>query len=382
MKIVKCRFLATPLASNPWRKQAIPLILGFGLVIHSVHGILFFHESDPEHNTTAPSGEFANSGWERQGEWGNFLGTPIAPNLFITASHVQGSVGDTFVWQGKEYATIERFDDPDSDVRIWKVCGSFAEFAPLYASRNEVGKTAIVFGRGTQRGEEVNVQDLLGEELKGWRWGEADHRMRWGINQVSEITRDGVGPPLLGSQPNGVGDLLKLPFNQDGGDHEAHLSTGDSGGGLFLNEAGTWKLAGILYAVDGPYNTSNSGQGFNAAVFDEGGLYEGGEGNWSQNPDLPIAQAGSFYATRISSHTDWINQVIEQEQGDSEPILLSTDAPGNEFVPVLEAQVDPASRTIEFPVPQGTSFFILQHCVELEIVSIATLEGSLALKYK
>jgi len=34
-----------------------------------------------------------------------------------------------------------------------------------------------------------------------------------------------------------------------------------------------WKLAGINYAVQGPYNRNEFGDGFNAAIFDLRGLY-------------------------------------------------------------------------------------------------------------
>jgi len=44
----------------------------------------------PTRNTSAPSSMLYNSGWQWEGKWGGFLGTPIAPNYFITAGHVGG----------------------------------------------------------------------------------------------------------------------------------------------------------------------------------------------------------------------------------------------------------------------------------------------------
>ena len=35
--------------------------------------------SDAGRNTAAPTGSLANSGWQYQGQWAGFLGTPIAP---------------------------------------------------------------------------------------------------------------------------------------------------------------------------------------------------------------------------------------------------------------------------------------------------------------
>jgi hypothetical protein len=74
----------------------------------------------------------------------------------------------------------------------------FPTFAPLFGS-GEVGKTAAIFGRGTQRGEEV----LSNTTLAGWQWGAADHVLRWGTNEISGI----------GSNSPGVNDLLKAKFD-------------------------------------------------------------------------------------------------------------------------------------------------------------------------
>jgi len=47
--------------------------------------------------------------------------------------------------------------------------------------------------------------------------------------------------------------LLKLTFSRNGLTNEGALSGGDSGGGVFINDSGKWKLAGINYLVDGPF---------------------------------------------------------------------------------------------------------------------------------
>jgi len=57
-----------------------------------VHAVLFYATGDPTYNTLPPGGNLTNSGWQFEGLWGGFLGTPIAPNYFIAAQHVGGSV--------------------------------------------------------------------------------------------------------------------------------------------------------------------------------------------------------------------------------------------------------------------------------------------------
>src|SRR5438067_85648 len=118
-------------------------------------------------NKSAPTGTLAGSGWQWQGNWGAFTGTPIAKNYFIAASHIGGSVGQTLTLNGKSYTTTAMFDDPNSDLRIWKTSQSFSSWAPIYTGSGEVGKTAVLFGRGTARGSAVNVNG----SIHGWPWG-------------------------------------------------------------------------------------------------------------------------------------------------------------------------------------------------------------------
>ena len=260
----------------------------------TAHAIIFYSTGDSSHNTNAPTGALTNSGWQYQGAWSTFSGTVISSNAFITAKHVGGSVGDPFTFQGVQYTTTASFDSLDSDLRIWRVAGQFPISAPLYAKRNENGKNLVVIGRGTQRGAEVRINN----RLKGWQWGPGDGVQRWGQNRVSGVFHGGAE----------LGEVLRASFNA-GGRNEAQLSAGDSGGAVFIKDGKIWKLAGINYAVEGPYNTTNSGAGFDAAIFDSRGLYVAdGAGGWRFFAGKPIM--GNFYATRISSHVVWINSVL------------------------------------------------------------------------
>lgn len=73
--------------------------------------VLFYSTADPNYNTTAPAGALSDSGWDLQGLWGIFLGTPVAPRYFLTARHIGGTVGDPFLFQGASYVTTAFFDD-------------------------------------------------------------------------------------------------------------------------------------------------------------------------------------------------------------------------------------------------------------------------------
>ena len=252
----------------------------------------------PTRNTSAPSGTLYNSGWQWEGKWGSFIGTPIAPNYFITAGHVGGGVGQNFTYNWKPYTTTAMFDDPNSDLRIYKVNGTFPSYAPLYTQPWEIGKQMMVVGRGAQRGSEVRVNNVL----KGWKQGYSDSIQSWGDNVVDAAVSGGTGN----------GSLLRFSFTRVGGTgNESILSAGDSGGGVFIKDATTWKLAGINKSVEGVFSYSGAtGSGFNASLFDAGGLYFGGDGHWRLVTDLANDIQPSSYATRISSNMPWIRSVL------------------------------------------------------------------------
>jgi hypothetical protein len=114
---------------------------------------------------------------------------------------------------------------------------------------------------------------------------------------------------------SGVGQLLMADFNYGAGSNEAHLSGGDSGGAVFIKSGGIWKLAGINYGVDAFFSlTGENGSGFNAAIFDAGGLFYGTDGNWQYITDRTADIPSSFYATRISANAAWIQAVIPEPE--------------------------------------------------------------------
>jgi hypothetical protein len=265
----------------------------------------------PDRATWAPTScTYADSGWQYQGLWSFYQGTPIAPNYFITAKHVGGSVGNVFTYNGQAYTTTASYASPGSDLTIWKVSAAFDTYAPLYTLSNEVSKTMTVYGRGTARGSAVTV----GGQTKGWTWGTFDHARSWGSNKVDAITNGGAG----------LGSLLSFKFDASGDYYEGSLSLGDSGGGVFIKDGSTWKLAGINYGTDGYYSyTGQTGTGFSAAIFDQGGLYVGANSSWTYKPDQAANLPGGSYATRISSNMSWIRSIIGTPAPVPEPASMA-----------------------------------------------------------
>lgn len=248
-------------------------------------GVILFRTGDPAANTSEPTGQLAGSGWQYEGNFGVFLGTAIAPHHFVTARHL-GQVSNNFVYHGVNYPIVHGFPDPGSDLQIFEITGTLPSCAPLYKRNDEVGRHLVVIGRGTQRGPERIVDG----QLRGWEYGRGDSVQRWGENEVARI----------------VGGALYVLFDQPGLPQEAHLSVGDSGGAIFLNDAGVWKLAGINSDVDQFASGPDGGRPYYAAMFDERGSYRS-DGKLITG-DKPVPSG--FHAARISSRISWINSVI------------------------------------------------------------------------
>jgi hypothetical protein len=109
----------------------------------------------------------------------------------------------------------------------------------------------------------------------------------------------------------GVGSVLHFTFDATGGRDEGTLSGGDSGGGTFVNDNGVWKLAGVNFAAKGPYSTAGTGDaGFNASIYDEGGLWVGQQYKRWFVSDTAANLPGGGYVTRVSADQAWIDSII------------------------------------------------------------------------
>jgi hypothetical protein len=281
------------------RYPLLVLVLSAGLVVAAPSkAVILYGTDDPSVNTTAPTGALTGSGWQYEGKFNGFLGTVIAPNYFVTAHHIGGSVGQIFIFNGNSYTTTAVFRDTASDLAIWQVAGTFPFRAPLYSgpAGSESNLDLVVFGRGTRRGNPVFVG--TDSHLGGWLWGVSDGVQRWGANVVGSIFSDPT-----------YGKLLRAPFDANAGPNEAHLSSGDSGGGVFVLNRNTnrWELAGVGLAVDGPFSISTNGSNpFNAAMFDTSGLFvKSDQGAWITAPN-----PSAFYATEIAAHRSFIQSVV------------------------------------------------------------------------
>ena len=281
-------------STSRWR--ALALLIGAVILVQAVPAKAVLLYSTAQRNTWSPSGSIYNSGWQYQGYWGSFAGTPISQRHFVTAGHVGGAVGQTFHFRGQNYTAKAMWDDPKSDLRIWQVDRNLPYWSPIYRGSAEQGKQLVLYGRGTQRGGDVYANG----QKKGWYWGGYDGKLSWGTNVISATQNAGTG----------LGTLLRTTFDRTGGRDEGTLSGYDSGAGAFINDGGVWKLAGVNFAAGGPYSHTISGAQFNASLFDQGGLYVGGTRTYV--PDGAADVPGFSFFTRVSGNLPWIDSVLRQ----------------------------------------------------------------------
>ncbi len=341
-----------------------PSVAALFVTAASAFAVILYGTGDPGANTSAPTGDLAGSGWQYEGQFGNFLGTVIASNYFVTAKHIGGNVGNAFTFNQINYITTAAFPDPSSDLQVWRIAGSIPVHAPLYSNvgGSESGLELVVFGRGTQRGDAVLVGNDM--HLGGWGWGVSDTVQRWGTNQVGAVVND----------PD-YGQLLYAPFDAGVGRNESHLSVGDSGGAVFVFNptSSLWELAGINLSVDGPFSRSPTGaNSFNAALFDTNDLFVQAEGgSW-----IPAPNPSGFYATEVAAHKGFVESVIMQ--------LLST----------VSRKVHGSAGTFDVDLPQSgrpgvecrgaasandyTIVFVFMNNVSVQSASVTTGIGSVS----
>lgn len=348
----------------------------------SGRAVIFLGTGNPDHNTSASEGDLAGSGWRFQGDWGEFLGTVIGERHFITALHVGGRPGERFHYRGADYTAKACYRIGSVDLRIWEVCGRFPKpYALLYSSGDEVGKELAVFGRGTLRGDAVRLETSNGNELRGWLPGRSDHRRRWGKNQVTDILDLSQ---LDESVPPGERQYLVVDFDREGGFNEAHLTAGDSGGAVFIQDAGQWALAGINHSVDGVFNIVPEGAGFSAALFDAGGFYHNaGKGEWVYLPDQEEDKPSAFYAVRISRYLAEIQVVLDgnAEPERREPWLVSSPTIDGRYQMEADQRLDETLQTIAVPLNGETRFYRLQGCAAYDLRSLSVRDKMAVLRY-
>lgn len=250
--------------------------------------------NDPDGQTTAPNlADPTEGGWGYVGSFHGSSAVAIGPNHFISSKHQSGpnepAVSGTFTLNGIPYAVTGYTSIPNSDLRVWEVGSTLPLYAPLYTG-DPTGLQATVIGYGRHTlGAAVTTSDPA-PNAHGWVWGETGGES-WGSNTVDAQVQDGSWR------------FLRFDFDPTTG--EGTLAANDSGGGLFVQEGGVWKLAGVHYGVESAYNYAPQDAGaFSAAIYEGQGLYYNGNNGWvdaRSGPQFAYSMDISYYAGDIQA---------------------------------------------------------------------------------
>lgn len=256
-------------------------MLLLGLSLAPVHAVLL-GGTNYLSNTTAPADD---PGWDRVGMVNGSSAVYLGNGFVLTARHV--NAGDLTLGLGTynldasfspQYLQTQSGPDQYADLVLFKVLNA-PEMAllPIYTGAAETGTIATYIGFGLDRGVEVPGQ--------GWLWGTTQTK-RWGQNVIDGSFTLDEGEAYYEAL---VSDFDKVGLGSPGLGTEAHAATGDSGGALFIKDAGVWKLAGIMTGV------TQDGRSF----------YDADPSPGPPDPDVLVS-------VRLSAYNDWIVTAIPE----------------------------------------------------------------------
>ena len=135
------------------------------------------------------------------------------------------------------------------------------------------------------------------------------------------------------------------------------------------------------HSVDGRYSTNSVGREFDAALFDERGLYKGSGTNWvfQRGPEI---QPSGFYATRISAYRDWIERIIAFGNPFGQVFVESTANLDQPFAAVQSAEINMKTQTARISSAPATAFIRLRASGPLQITSITNDSSVIVISFR
>lgn len=218
----------------------IPLI---GLILASNAAAVLIDTGDGTGNTTAPA---SDPGFANVGVVNGLSGVYIRNGWVITANHVgeHPILLDGITYQPIIGSSV-RIQNPNltfADLLVFKL----TEMPPLpdlaiADNAASINTLVTMIGNGVNRGDPTSWSGI-----DGWAWGPG-RQIRWGTNRISMIGQFALNTTsfwvTFDDVPGG-----------GGGQHEADLVDGDSGGGVFTGNGAGAELIGISFARAGYMN--------------------------------------------------------------------------------------------------------------------------------
>lgn len=170
----------------------------------------------------------------------------VGSHWLLTARHVANDAGSGSLSIDGQLYIQQEIIAASGDLALIRYDRSFAGYYPLYTGALGA-KQVLMAGYGTAGTVSSDFWTDSGAGRNVKRWGSQE------INYVTEISHkpdDQIGYVLTS------GFYMDFDLGKTG--YEAGSGAGDSGGGVFYNDGGIWKLAGILAlrSPEGSYHTT------------------------------------------------------------------------------------------------------------------------------
>lgn len=228
-------------------------------------GAVLIDFGDGTGNTSAPADD---PGFDNVGDRSGLSAVYLGDGWVLGVAHA--FVGPT-IWLGTSYdpinGTFTRLKDGSgnfSDLIVWGVWPHPPLPSLTVRSLTSLPSGEVVMiGHGRDRGAATDTDDtgaylpppVLNPAIDGFYW-DSPRSFRWGTNKV---TAAWPGNPF-----DTVTFYTTLDKNGPGRTtYEAQAVLGDSGGGVFSKETGSWELAGLMFVtgtLPGDPGTPGSGQ--------------------------------------------------------------------------------------------------------------------------
>jgi hypothetical protein len=223
----------------------------------------------------------------------------IAPDCLLTSNHQGGGINTTVYFDSVPYKVKEEWRVPaglaSADLRVCRIetnqgePANLSHYTPPFTGAIDVGAEVVLGGFGDGRGATLTTNEIPYGYLHDT--SQNNTIQRWGTNKVN-----GSGIALVGLDPLSIIFYVFADFDGLGeGDatfYEAMVVKHDSGGGWFIKDQETWKVAGINYGAE---------------IHDP-------PASWFRDPNNPSVldpnDPDVFLSTRVNFYASWICTVL------------------------------------------------------------------------
>ena len=234
------------------------------------------------------------------GRWGsNASCVAVSRNCVVTTRHQGGGISTSVRIAGVTYSIARIWNHPTSDLRLVRLFGAnLAEFVDPYTKTDEAAKQVVIGGWGVGNGPSLETGGIV----YGYQWGDSASRaLRFATNRIDNAVSDSNMPPY-------ISDVVVADFDDPARNfptnYECIPAVHDSGGGWFIKDNGTWKLAALSRTVEQHYQEGHEDDP-NYILLE----------SWFRQRSNPVrSDADAFDGVRISSYAQWISETLPEVQ--------------------------------------------------------------------